>query len=105
MGLNLLLFIKNNEKILNETTNTLNYKKIVENKINIYTDGSCINNGNKNSNGGIGIWFKKLDKRNYSEKILNTTNNETELMAIIKAIKIIENMINNFIRRHIQHFI
>ena len=25
--------------------------------MNVYTDGACSSNGNKNANAGIGVWF------------------------------------------------
>ena len=34
------------------------------NEINVYTDGSCLNNGKLNAKAGIGIFFKDNDPRN-----------------------------------------
>lgn len=63
----------------------------------IYTDGSCLNNGNPNSLAGIGIFFGIDDYRNVSEKLEGKhTNNTAELIAIIKTYFIIEkDIINN----------
>lgn len=57
----------------------------------VYTDGACSNNGKKNANAAIGIYFGINDKRNLSKKIIGKqTNNIAELSAIIDAYKIIE---------------
>ena len=59
--------------------------------INVYTDGSCINNGKKNAKAGIGIFFNINDSRNISEEIkINPTNNVAELTAIIKVFNILK---------------
>lgn len=59
-------------------------------KINIYTDGSCHNNGKRNAKAGMGIYFGPDDNRNVSEKIVGLqTNNVAELSAIIMAIEIV----------------
>jgi len=61
----------------------------------VYTDGSSINNGQKNSKGGIGIYFENIDIPNigesYQSKDGKTTNNVCELGAILRAIKEIIN--------------
>lgn len=59
--------------------------------LEIYTDGSCINNGRANAASGIGIYFGPGDKRNVSKKISGKqTNNTAELSAIIYAFKMLE---------------
>ena len=63
-------------------------EQIKNDKIFIYTDGSCFKNGKKNVPGGIGIYIPSLNI-NISEKIPNATNNIAELKAIIRAIEII----------------
>lgn len=65
-----------------------------ENCINVYTDGSCINNGKKYAMAGCGIYFDTNDKRNKSLELkkknnYNITNNRAELKAILYAIKIL----------------
>lgn len=68
-------------------------------KINIFTDGSCINNGKKNSIGGIGIYFENIDIDDYNLLINETdvkiTNQTLELLACIQALKIISDKIKN----------
>jgi ribonuclease HI len=61
----------------------------MNNFINIYTDGSCFNNGKSNSTGSIGVFFKDNDERNISESINNMkiTNQRMELLAVIKSIE------------------
>ena len=59
------------------------------NSITIFTDGSSLNNGQKNKYqaGGIGIYFEDT-KEMISEKLTGKiTNNIAELKACIKAIK------------------
>ncbi len=92
--------VKNNEKLNNIEEN----EKIVDDNydfdtcINIYTDGSCINNGTDDAIGGYGVYFqndfkdcisKKL-KKNEEHKI---TNNRAELKAILSGLKKLKNEI------------
>ena len=59
--------------------------------INVYTDGSCINNGKKNAKAGIGIFFGIDDSRNVAEEIKkNPTNNVAEMTAILKVFDILK---------------
>ena len=62
------------------------------NIINIYTDGSCINNGKKNAKGGVGVFFNHTDARNVSMKlnVARPTNQLAELTAISMALDIIQ---------------
>jgi ribonuclease HI len=58
--------------------------------INIYTDGACSNNGKPDARAGFGIWFGNEDERNTSESFTGPqTNNRAELLAIIKALTIL----------------
>ena len=68
-------------------------KEEKNNKIKVYTDGSCINNGKEGSKGGIGVYFGENDERNVS-KSLNlerVTNNIAELSALNEALEILDN--------------
>ena len=69
------------------------------NKYSVFTDGSCLNNGKKNSCGAIGIFFSDDDIDNYGQVIDNDgnkiTNQTMELIACIQAFRIIEKKINN----------
>lgn len=57
------------------------------NRIVIWTDGACKNNGINKEVGGIGVFFADNDMRNISQKISgNVTNNRAELFAAIYAI-------------------
>lgn len=61
------------------------------NKIIIFTDGACKNNGFKNAKAGIGIYFEGVDIPNISELVpqsMQQTNNVAELLAIKKALEI-----------------
>ncbi len=64
----------------------------------IYTDGACKNNGYENAKAGIGVFFGDNDSRNISmevDKSFKQTNNVAELLAIIKAIEIVQNVQND----------
>lgn len=62
-----------------------------DDKIYIYTDGACSNNGKKTAKAGIGVFVGENDKRNVSKKVDGRqTNNVAELTAIIEAYGIIE---------------
>ena len=58
--------------------------------LEIYVDGSCSGNGEKENFGGMGIVLVKDGKvvKEYSIADFNTTNNRTEMKAVIYAIKI-----------------
>jgi ribonuclease HI len=60
----------------------------MNNYIEIYTDGSCFNNGKSNSTGSIGVFFGLNDLRNISLSINDTkiTNQRMELLAVIKSL-------------------
>lgn len=55
--------------------------------INIYTDGSTINNGKPNASGGYGVYFPDFPLLNLSEPFLLSvpTNQKTELYALLKC--------------------
>ena len=69
------------------------------NKYCVFTDGSCLNNGKKNSTGAIGVFFSDNDSDNYGQAIENDgnkiTNQTMELIACIQAFRIIDNKIKN----------
>lgn len=72
-------------KILFQELNTK-----IKKSINIYTDGSCLNNGMENAVGGIGIYFDDPNIPSISkqlDKSLKQTNNVAELFAIMEAYK------------------
>ena len=72
-----------------------NTKPLSNNKtINVYTDGACTNNGKPDARAGFGIWFGDNDERNTSESFTGPqTNNRAELLAIIKALTILRDEI------------
>lgn len=61
--------------------------------IDVYTDGSCTNNGKRNAIGGIGVFFGDGDRNNISRHVpasadLNITNQTMELLACCEAIEV-----------------
>ena len=65
-----------------------------------YTDGACSGNGTKKSSGGYGV--VAIDNDNitwqYQEFKSPTTNNEMELMAILKALEHIKEQPQDFLK-------
>ena len=51
----------------NKFKNIFNGEDIIE-RVEVFTDGSTINNGKKNASGGIGIFFYEEDLKNLSER-------------------------------------
>ena len=67
-----------------------------EEPIYVYTDGACTNNGRSNARAGFGVYFGKDDPRNVSEAYNGPqTNNVAELLAIVKALTILREEIDN----------
>jgi len=67
-----------------------------KNIINVFTDGSCSNNGKKNAKAGIGVYFSENDPRNISKRIDGKqTNNTAELSAVIEVFHILKDNIEN----------
>jgi ribonuclease HI len=64
-------------------------------RINVFCDGSALNNNSKKGerSGGIGIFFSDNDPRNISEIITTSkiTNQVAELLSCIKALYILKN--------------
>jgi ribonuclease HI len=57
----------------------------------VYTDGSCLHNGQRNATAGIGIFFGVEDPRNVSKCIEGKqSNNTAELTALIETFVILE---------------
>lgn len=77
-----------------EAEEFLKYGKLEKDNIllEVYTDGSCINNGKIGSKGGIGVFFGDNDKRNISKalNIEKVTNNIAELIALKEALEILK---------------
>lgn len=61
--------------------------------IKIFTDGSCTNNGMDNSYGSYAFLILLNDQHFHeqSEFIVNTSNNKTELLAMLKSLEYIKN--------------
>jgi len=56
--------------------------------IEVWTDGSSLNNGQENCKAGYGVFFGQDDPRNMSGPVKkNPSNNRAELLAIKKAIE------------------
>ena len=71
--------------------NVFSDKSIIE-RVEVFTDGSTVNNGKKNASGGIGVFFNQEGFQNISEKYNspNATNQKCELLAIVKGLQIIK---------------
>jgi ribonuclease HI len=85
-----------------ENMNTCEHKNNYEH-INVYCDGSAINNGKKNASGGIGVYFGVNSPHNISEPFLleKPTNQKTELYAMIRTMQILEKIMSY--NKHIKY--
>lgn len=73
-------------------TNITSIQNINNNRIIIWTDGACKNNGQNKEVGGAGVFFGDNDSRNISQKLTGyVTNNRAEMMAVIYALQISTN--------------
>jgi ribonuclease HI len=67
-----------------------------EQDIDVYIDGSCINNGKVNARAGYGVFFETGDNRNESNVVQGKqTNNTGELTAMIRALEILKKEIED----------
>jgi len=84
------------EKVKEETgISFLDKLSSIDKSLNVYTDGSCINNGKKDARAGIGVFFSQGDPRNVSRRVDGKqTNNTAELTAILVALDILKNEID-----------
>lgn len=83
----------NNNLLKNEKINKINLKNknSFSDFLNVYTDGSCLNNGKNRKKGcGFAAIFKDFEEYNYFNDfdIGDKTNNRAELFAIIWSIRI-----------------
>ncbi|KAF9455391.1 ribonuclease H-like domain-containing protein, partial [Collybia nuda] len=57
-------------------------------KIEVFTDGSCIDNGSKDAQAGCGLWYGQNDPRNQAIKLppsVEQSNNSGEAVAVLVA--------------------
>lgn len=99
----------NNKKIsikkCNDTKTIVNncdlfYKNDIQ-IFEIFTDGSTINNGKKNSSGGIGVFSYDDDTLNLSEKYKhdNATNQKCEILAIFRGLQVLKTKFGRHINK------
>lgn len=66
------------------------------NKITIFTDGACINNGKKNTLGSIGIYSPDIEDLKFGklieDKLIKITNQTMELLACIETFNYLKNL-------------
>ena len=66
----------------------------MSNRLYVYTDGACTNNGKKDAKAGVGVFFATNDSRNLSARLKGKqTNNRAEIVAILMVYKILRNEI------------
>lgn len=71
-------------------------------EINVYIDGACSNNGQKNAKAGYGVYFGENDQRNANGPIEGKQSNNTgELTAFIRCLEILQNDIQKGTNIHI----
>jgi len=97
--------LKSFYKRLIKFTQEFKYEEVKD--IWVYTDGSCINNGRKNSRAGIGVYFEDDQYHDYNVSIAfknKPTNQRAELTAIQMALENIDKIEKenvSFIKVHI----
>ncbi|GBE83695.1 hypothetical protein SCP_0507510 [Sparassis crispa] len=66
-------------------------RPVLEESTTVYTDSSCINNRDQNTQAGAGIWFTHNDPRNTSLRLPSphNTNQAGEVAAILQASQIV----------------
>lgn len=66
-------------------------------EIEIYTDGACRGNGSTLNLGAYGYVLRFNDvEKSFSKAVLNTTNNQMELTAMIEALKQLKPSAKNY---------
>ncbi|CAD7014720.1 ribonuclease H1 [Ceratitis capitata] len=74
--------------VAHETIKGLSFEIDSEGYVIVYTDGSCINNGQPDACAGLGVYFGENHPLNASEPVTGrVTNNVGEIQAAIHAIK------------------
>lgn len=71
------------------------------NLVTVWTDGSCLHNGDTNARAGYGMWFGQNDPRNEGGRVntnLPQTNNVGEMLAVLLAMKKINRQTNLLIK-------
>lgn len=64
------------------------YHHSMDGTINVWVDGSCLNNGTSVASSAIGIYYGLEDMRNFSSRLAarRQTNNRAELLAILYVV-------------------
>ncbi|KAJ2057437.1 hypothetical protein GGI17_005646 [Coemansia sp. S146] len=64
----------------------------------VYIDGACLGNGSPGAIGGVGVYFRPNDKRNYSGPLPGSiqTNQRADLEAIYQALVILKDSLHEF---------
>lgn len=89
-------FISGKLFVSNRETVKIKIKREFIPNLYVYTDGSCSKNGKIGAQAGLGVYFGENDPRNLSKKVEGKqTNNVAEILAIIEAYNILENIILN----------
>lgn len=64
--------------------------------MNVYIDGACSNNGQRNAKAGYGIYFGQDDCRNESGQVIGKQSNNTgELTAFIRCLEVLQDDIKS----------
>jgi len=71
-----------------ESESSLKFK-IVDDFTQVYTDGSCLNNGKEDARAGVGIWWGQDHAMNLSQRVVGKrqTSNGAEIQAASLAIR------------------
>jgi len=63
--------------------------QVMDDYTQVYTDGSCLNNGKEGARAGVGVWWGKGHTFNLSQRVVGhrQTNNVVEIQAASLAIR------------------
>ncbi|KAG8765685.1 hypothetical protein FRC12_007361 [Ceratobasidium sp. 428] len=61
-----------------------------EDKVEVWTDGSCLDNGKPSARAAYGVYFGEGDPRNEAKRVPGMqTNNRGEILGVIRALEIV----------------
>ncbi|KAG9126832.1 hypothetical protein FRC07_001784 [Ceratobasidium sp. 392] len=67
-----------------------------EDKAEVWTDGSCLDNGKPNARAAYGVYFGEGDPRNEAKRVPGVqTNNRGEILGVIRALEIVSESVSD----------
>lgn len=67
-------------------------------KVEVWTDGSCLDNGKPNARAAYAVYFGQDDPRNEAQRVPGVqTNNRGEVLGIIRALELVDENVEHLI--------